>query len=196
MFGWLLARGRCRACRTAIDGFYPLVEVTAALLAIWGLWVVPGWLGWLTCLLGWVLLALALIDLRTYTLPDVLTLALLAAGLGTIAIVDPDRLADHLLGALAGYGVIAALRAAYRWLRGIEGIGLGDAKLLAAAGAWLSWEGLPAVLLVAAACGLLVSVGLSLLRGRPVAGTARLPFGPFLAGAFWLAWLYGPLAVG
>ena len=90
--------------------------------------------------------------------------------------------------------VVAAIGLAYRRLRGREGIGLGDAKLFAAAGAWLSWTGLPSVLLLAAAAGLAGHLLAARLTGRRLKGR-ELPFGPYLARALWLVWLYGPVSL-
>ena len=78
---------------------------------------------------------------------------------------------------------------------GREGLGLGDAKLFAAAGAWVSWEGLPSVLLLAAAGALAWHLGAARWGGRRLEGR-ELPFGPYLAAALWLVWLHGPVAVG
>ena len=109
--------------------------------------------------------------------------------------VGPERLLPHSIGALAGGLFIFAVALTYRRLRGREGMGLGDAKLMAAAGAWVSWTGLPTVLLLAAAAGLFGS----LLRNRLVAGASLaepVPFGSYIAAALWLVWLYGPLEFG
>jgi leader peptidase (prepilin peptidase)/N-methyltransferase len=72
------------------------------------------------------------------------------------------------------------------------GIGLGDAKLLAAAGAWLSWQALPGVVLIATILAVVFAVATSLWRRTPLAAAARVPFGPYLSVAIWLVWLYGP----
>lgn len=195
LLGWLVNRGRCRSCGRALGLFYPAIELLALLVAVWSLAVVPGWPGWATCVLGWTLLALAAIDWRHLILPDRLNLPLIPAGLAVAWWLEPGRLPGHAIGALAGFVFVLLVAAVYRRLRGREGIGLGDAKLLAAAGAWVSWQGLPSVVLWAAAAGLLGA----LLQARRV---GRLeperehPFGPYLAGGLWLVWLYGPLGFG
>lgn len=144
-----------------------------------------------SCLLGWTLLALAWIDWRSLRLPNLLTLPLLGVGLAATHVLSPHALAGHVLGALGGYGLLAAVAHLYRRRRGRDGLGLGDAKLLAAGGAWLGWQALPGTLL--AACAFALGLFLALrLAGRRGAADTALPFGPALALAIWLAWLYGP----
>ncbi len=191
--GWVLLKGRCRDCAAVIGWHYPAVEFAAAGIALWAATVASGWLLWVSCALGWTLLALSLIDLRCYRLPDFLTLPTLLAGLAVIAWVSPASLQDHVFGAALGYGALAGIGWLYRILRRREGLGLGDAKLLAAGGAWLSWQALPAIVLTAAALALTVVLAVHLLRRVPLSAATRVPFGPYLAAAIWLAWLYGPL---
>lgn len=191
LLSWLLRGGRCRYCRDPISLFYPAMELGAVAVALAAVFAVEGWLLWVTCLLGWTLLALAITDLREMVLPDALTLPLLPAGLGVALWLDPAGLPDHLVGAIAGFASLYALNAAYRRLRGRDGLGLGDAKLLAAAGAWLGWQALPSMLLLATLAALGVAAAAALAGRRLLADTA-LPFGTFLCLAFWLTWLYAP----
>lgn len=149
---------------------------------------------WAAAGLGWTLLALAAWDLRCGLLPDRLTLPLLLAGLAATALLQPGRLEAHLLGATVGFLSLAALRALYRLLRGREGLGLGDAKLLAAGGAWLGWEGLASVVLWACAAAAL-SLLPGRLAGRRLSRYSALAFGPWLALGIWLVWLLGPLTL-
>jgi leader peptidase (prepilin peptidase)/N-methyltransferase len=197
VFGWLLRRGHCRACAAPIAPAYPLTELAAVGAAAWAAWAVaPGWPLWAVCGLGWALLALALIDARHFLLPDVLTLPLVLAGLAA-ALADgpswpiPPR--DALIGAATGYVVLLAVGFLYRRLRGREGLGQGDAKLLAAAGAWTGWMGLPSVVLIAALAALGWVATESLIRGRRPRLGQRVAFGVFLALGTWLVVLYGPL---
>jgi leader peptidase (prepilin peptidase)/N-methyltransferase len=194
IFGWLINRGRCRHCGRRISWFYPAIEVAATLVALWSLLVLPGWLAWAGAGLGWTLLALGVIDARHLQLPDVLTLPLIPAGLAVAWAIDPAKVPGHALGALAGFLLVAAVAFVYRRLRRREGIGLGDAKLLAAAGAWVSWQGLPGIVLLAAAGGLAGALITGLLAGR-LDARQELPFGPYLAGGLWLVWLYGPIGL-
>jgi leader peptidase (prepilin peptidase)/N-methyltransferase len=189
---FVLQRGRCRHCGDPIGWFHPAVELAAFGIAVWTVlaMVEPADI-WASCLLGWTLLALAWIDARSMTLPDLLTLPLLLAGLGITWLREPDAVFWRAAGAAAGYLALRGVAVAYRALRGRDGMGAGDAKLLAAAGAWLGLTPLPWVVLLAAICGLAMA-GLLAAGGRQLRMTTALPFGPCLAAAFWLLWLYGP----
>lgn len=192
---YLALRGRCRHCSAAIDPLHPLMEIGAFAVALSAVFVTNGWIAVASCLLGWVLLTLSAIDWRTGFLPDVLTLPLIAAGLGVAYAIDPASILDHVIGAAAGFISFALLATGYRRFRGRDGLGLGDAKLLAASGAWLSWIGLPSVILLAAISGLAFVLLLS-LSGTKIVSTARIAFGPALALATWIVWLFGPLVPG
>jgi leader peptidase (prepilin peptidase) / N-methyltransferase len=186
---WLALRGRCRACGAAISWFHPAVELAATAVALSAAWtgsdVTDVWCG---CLLGWTLLALAWIDWDWLRLPDALTLPLIVAGLVATWLLDPAAIADHAGATLAGYAALRGLNALYRRLRGRDGLGAGDAKLLAAGGAWVGLAALPWLLLLAALAGLGVAA-LRRLRGERLGATTALPFGTCLAAALWLAWL-------
>jgi leader peptidase (prepilin peptidase) / N-methyltransferase len=192
LLGWALARGRCRHCGRALGWFYPTVELAAVAVVLIALAADDIGPVWLDCLLGWWLLALAWIDLRRWVLPDALTLPLIVAGLLAALALDPDDLVARALGAALGYLVLRLVGSVYLRLRGREGLGQGDAKLFAAAGAWLGALALPQVILVAAVVALAAAAGLRLVGARIGAQTA-LPFGPFLALAIWALWLFGPL---
>lgn len=187
---WLAFRGRCRDCGARIGFYYPAMELAAFGLALCAVAAAPGWIGWLGAALGWALLALAAIDLREMTLPDMLTLPLIAAGLLIAALAFP-RPFDHLIGAALGGAVFAVLGWGWERATGREALGLGDAKLFAAAGAWLGWQGLPSVLLIAALAGLAMALVRTLLGRGGL--RAPLPFGPALATGFWLTWVLGPI---
>jgi len=191
---WLASGGRCRYCSRPLGLFYPAIELAAALVAGWAALIVTGWPLWATCALGWTLLALAVLDQRHLVLPDELTLPLLVAGLIVAYLLNADAAIDHAIGAVAGFAALFVLATVYKRVRGREGLGLGDAKLLAAAGAWVSWTGLASVVLVASATALIVVLARTVF-GRRVAADERIPFGPYLCLATWLVWLYGPLVL-
>jgi len=188
LFSWLAGRGRCRFCGRPLEWFYPLIELAALAVALISLFVDNGADVWLDCLLGWWLLTLAWIDVRCWLLPDSLTLPLIIAGLAAAAAFDPEGLTDRAFGAAAGYLGLRMVALIYRALRGRDGLGGGDAKLLAAAGAWVGLRALPQVVLLAALAGLLAAACLR-LSGIRLGAQSAIPFGPFLALAIWLLWL-------
>lgn len=184
-----LARGRCRSCGTTIDPRHWQIELMAlGIGAVAGL-VVPGPVALAGAVFGWLLLALAALDVAVLWLPDRLTITLASVGLvsGTLGIAP--ALQDRLIGGVAGFGVLWAIGAGYKLVRGRDGLGGGDPKLFGAIGLWLGWAMLPAVLLLAALTGLgIVLVGMML--GRPARLDDRVPFGALLAIAAYPAWLF------
>ena len=192
VLSWLWQKGRCRYCGHPLGWFYPGVELAAVAIALSAVLVDGGEGAWLDCLLGWWLLTLGWIDLRRWLLPDVLTLPLVLAGLAAAAAFDPTGLTQRALGAAVGYTSLAAVAALYQKLRGHEGLGRGDAKLLAASGAWVGVAALPQVILVASLLALLIAAGLR-LTGIRLGARSAMPFGPFLALATWVVWLSAPL---
>ena len=192
LVSFTLLLGRCRGCTNQISPLHPIIESAALVIAAWAAFIVTGWVLVASCLLGWILLVLAVIDWRVGLLPDILTLPLLAMGLIVAAAIDRPSVIDHAIGAVVGFVAFAVVSDVYRRIRHREGLGLGDAKLLAAGGAWLSWSALPTVVLFAA-CIALVLVLVQRPLGRGFHVTDRIAFGPALAAAIWLVWLYGPL---
>ncbi|MCB8883207.1 prepilin peptidase [Acidisoma cellulosilytica] len=191
LVSFLQLKGRCRHCRSRISFFHPAIEISAILVAVWAMTVDSGNGLIASCLLGWMLLGLALCDIARYRLPDGLTLPLLLAGLGATAMLMPEAVADHALAAALAYGLFRTIGWLYQRLRGLAGLGQGDAKLLAASGAWLGLFALPNLILIAAASALIFALLLK-VQGRVIDRQTRLPFGPFIALATWLLWLYGP----
>lgn len=195
VLSYLFARGRCRDCNVAIPWRYPLIELACGGVGVWAALSQPGLLAaFLTAILGWQLILIAVVDAEHFWLPDVLTLPLLVSGLVAAAALSNGGLIGSLIGVAAGFVSLWLLAALYRRLRGREGLGGGDPILLAAGGAWVGWIGLPSVLLWASAAGLSL-IAARLLTRRPVCGQDRLPFGPFLALGIWLTWLFGPLGL-
>jgi len=192
LYSWLAAKGRCRFCGRPLGWFYPAIELSALAIALAAIAVDGGEGTWLDCLLGWWLLVLGWIDVRRWLLPDALTLPLVIAGLVAAAAFDPEQLTDRALGAAVGYLSLRVIAWLYRLLRGHEGLGHGDAKLLAASGAWVGASALPQVILGAAVSALIAAACLR-LAGVRLGARSALPFGPFLAFATWLIWLVGPV---
>jgi leader peptidase (prepilin peptidase) / N-methyltransferase len=167
-----------------------------AILSAWAMWIMPpGPLLWVSVGLAWALLLLTAIDVAVYRLPDAITLPLIATGLAVSYTVLPDQpVIDHAVGACVGFAMLWLLSIGFRFWRGKDGLGLGDAKLTAAAGAWLGWAALPSVILIASLGGILMYGVSAVLRGRS-ALSAPLAFGGPLALAIWLVWLYGPFNI-
>ncbi len=193
LLSWLLLRGKCRYCRRPISRRYPLVELGTSLVSVVSALLFPA-----TAMLAGVLIlsgcliALAMIDIDTLLLPDCLTLPLLWLGLlfNVYAVYVP--LEQAVLGAVAGYLIFWFLRWGSILLTHREGLGLGDAKLLAAMGAWLGWQVLPWLLLVASAFGLMTMfihrsvMSDEVTREKSIRlPSLPFPFGPSLAMACW-----------
>jgi leader peptidase (prepilin peptidase)/N-methyltransferase len=188
---YLVLRGKCSACGTPISARYPAIEVlTAALFAACGVHfgAQPTVLLW--CGLVATLVALAFIDLDTNFLPDDLTLPLMWAGIVSAALGwIPVTLAASVGGAVAGYLSLWFVFHAYRLIRGKEGMGAGDFKLLAALGAWMGWQAIPSIILLASAVGAIVGIALIVFRQHD--REVPIPFGPYLAGGGVAALFFG-----
>lgn len=187
LLSFTLARGRCRRCGASIGRVHPIGEALCALVGALAFGLAPGIEGGLAALAGWLLVALALIDLRAFWLPDVLTgLLVVVSAASALAGIEPAP-EIRLIGGAAGFLVLWGIARTYRLVRGREGLGGGDPKLFGAIGLWLGWESLPFVLLLASLIGLM-AVATMMARGTAVRGTTRLPFGSMLAAAAFLAW--------
>jgi leader peptidase (prepilin peptidase)/N-methyltransferase len=189
-------RGSCRYCGAPIARAHPAIELAAMAVAAIAACVVPagGYPGsaplWISCTLGWWLLALGWIDAASFRLPDALTLPLILAGLAEALWLEPDAIFDRAEAAAIAAASLYMLAFLYRRLRGRDGIGLGDAKLLAAGGAWLGVAALPWVMIAGASLALGYALILR-LRGVRLNGATKIQFGPFLAASIWIAWLLG-----
>ncbi len=188
---WLALRGKCRACAAPIPARYPIVELLGGALAAAAIFKFgPTWQGVAACALLWTLLALTGIDFDTQLLPDNLTLPLLWGGLiaNLYGLFVP--LADAVIGAIAGYMALWTIFWLFKIIRGKEGMGYGDFKLLAALGAWLGWKMLPLIVLGSSVVGAAIGIALVALKGRD--HNVPLAFGPYLAIAGAVALFFGP----
>lgn len=185
-------RGRCRGCGAAIPRRYLLLELACLVVGAWSALAFAGPMALATAVFGWWLLLLAVIDGEHFWLPDMLTLPLGAAGFAVSILVLREPVWTPLLGAVIGFGSLWLLAWIYERVRGREGLGGGDPRLLGAIGAWTGWSALPSVLVWAGLAGISVALAQLVLRRR-VTMDQRLPFGVFLAIGAWLTWLLGPL---
>jgi leader peptidase (prepilin peptidase) / N-methyltransferase len=185
---WAL-RGRCRFCAAPIPCELLGIEAIALGLAVAIQLLLSADQRIVGTLLTWLLLTLSWYDYRYGRLPDVLTVSLGASGI-LVALLKSPVLASYLLGGASGLLVSATIAYAYKLLRGRDGLGGGDIKLLGAIGAWVGWQELSLLLLLAASS----AVAFCVVRGR-IAATASVPFGPFIAAAGWAVWVCSPTGV-
>ena len=190
LLSFLLLKGRCKACKAPISWRYPAVELLTAVLA--------GLISWkfgytYTALFAaafvFVLITLTFIDLDTQLLPDDLTLPLLWLGLFFNLDYGFTDLKSAIIGAMAGYLVLWLVFWLFKLLRGKEGMGYGDFKLLAAIGAWFGWQLLPAVILLSSTLGVMIGIAFLIMTKRNK--DTPIPFGPFLAIGGIAALFYG-----
>jgi leader peptidase (prepilin peptidase)/N-methyltransferase len=189
LVSWLVLKGRCSACKAPISVRYPLVELVGAAIAVYAIHRYGLTLkGVAACGMLWTLLALTCIDFDTQLLPDDLTLPLLWAGLLVNVPGTFVSLPAAVIGAAAGYLSLWAIYWLFKLIRGKEGMGFGDFKLLAALGAWLGWQMLPVIVLLSSVVGAVIGIGLIVFKGRD--HSVPLAFGPYLAiaGAIALFW--------
>jgi len=189
---YILLNGKCKACKAAISPRYPLVEVLTSVLtagAVIRFGATPAALA--ACVMLWFLVALTFIDFDTQLLPDNLTLPLLWAGLlaNVLGYIPWVSLRDAVIGAIAGYLVLWTIYWLFKLIRGKEGMGYGDFKLLAALGAWLGWQMLPVIVLLSSVVGAAVGIMLIVFKGRD--HNVPLAFGPYLAIAGAIALFFG-----
>jgi leader peptidase (prepilin peptidase)/N-methyltransferase len=168
-----------------------MITVTSA--TIISLMSAPGMIGALGAALAITMLTIAVIDYRSFRIPDGLNIAGVVLALGNAVLQSPDAWVAALLNTGLRGVVLAlifwALRASYGLIRGREGIGLGDVKLAAVAGAWLDWLYMSIAIQIAAFAALTIYLVRYGVSGRSISLTNRLPFGAFFAPAIWLTWL-------
>jgi leader peptidase (prepilin peptidase)/N-methyltransferase len=190
LVSWLALSGRCRACKVRISVRYPLVELLGGVLAAAAVWRFGATAhGLAACALLWTLLALTFIDFDTQYLPDDLTLPLLWGGLVANLWGLFVPLSEAVVGAIAGYLALWSIYWLFKLIRGKEGMGYGDFKLLAALGAWLGWKMLPLIILLSSVVGAVVGIALIVFKGRD--HQVPLAFGPYLAAAGAIALFFG-----
>ncbi len=190
VLSYLFLRGRCSQCSNPISMRYPIIEAVSGLLSA----LIAYQFGWsattlLLLLLTWALISLTMIDYDHQLLPDSITLPLLWLGLIANSFGLITDLSSAVWGAIGGYLILWCVYWAFKLLTGKEGMGFGDFKLLAALGAWMGWQFLPLIIILSSLVGALVGGALIAFQGREQG--KPIPFGPFLAGAGWLAMLWG-----
>ncbi len=185
LVSYLLLRGKCRHCSSPISTRYFWVELFTGLLFVMCMirFGVSAALLW-SLILTSLLIALAVIDLHTWLLPDSITLPGIALGLICNYFNHFTSLKDAVIGAIAGYLILWSIYQIHHRLTGREGMGYGDFKLLALLGAWLGWYTLPIIMLISSLAGLVIFIFLKVVYKFD--HTQAIPFGPFLAIAGWI----------
>lgn len=201
---WLVLRARCRHCAEPISPRYPLVELSNALFYVAVAMVTGLSLAFvLIAAITSMLIVLIFIDLDTQLLPDVVDIPGIAVGLligwlglgGSYPLLLSSSFSESVLGAAAGGGLLLIVGASYKLLRKVEGMGLGDVKMLAMIGAVMGWQGIIPVLFVASFTGAIVGVFFGLRQGSGL--RVALPFGPFLGVAAFVVLFFGrPISEG
>ena len=177
---WIVLRGRCRTCGAGISVMYPLVELVTGALFVAG-YAIYGWTPLLAVRLAFAcaMVVLFAVDLRHHILPNVITVPGIVIGLLVSLFLPTPGWRSSLIGLIAGGGVLFAIAEAYYRFRGVEGLGMGDVKMLSMIGAFLGWELMLVTLILASFAGSIIGVGvIAMGRGGM---KAALPFGTFLA---------------
>ena len=191
LLSWLALRGRCSACKTPISAQYPIVELLTGIafaVCVWRFGL--GAEGAAAIVFTALLIALSGIDWHTKLLPDDLTYPLLWLGLGASVMTLFVPTQSAILGALAGYLSLWTVYQGFKLLTGKEGMGFGDFKLLAALGAWCGVSAILPIVLLSSLVGAVIGGAAIAIQGRDRA--TPIPFGPFLAIAGWIWFLFGP----
>lgn len=189
VMAWLVLGGRCRTCKTAISVVYPAVEAFTAAMFVWAWWQYgPSWMLASRLLFGCALVVLFFIDLHHRILPNIITIPGTAIGF-LLSLIGPPGWVSSLIGILLGGLVPFAIAELYYRVRGDEGLGMGDVKMLAMIGAFLGWPLMLLTLVVASFLGSFFGLGLILLRRGDM--KSSMPFGTFLTIAAFIAVLAG-----
>lgn len=190
VISYLLLRGKCSSCKSHISVQYPVIEAVTATLSVfvamkfgvsaetfWGL------------LFTWALVSLTMIDAKTQLLPDNITLPLLWLGILVNTSSTFTDLESSVFGAMTGYLILWSIYKLFKAVTGKEGMGYGDFKLLAALGAWMGWKMLPQIILLSSLVGAVIGIAMIVFTRHNK--NIPIPFGPYLAIAGWIAFLWG-----
>ena len=187
---YLFLRGKCSNCKAKISIRYPIIELVTGVLSVAVIYYVGvNWSGLAALVFTWSLIALTMIDVDTYLLPDDITLPLLWLGLIANSFGTFTDLPSALWGAIAGYVALWSVYKLFKLVTGKEGMGYGDFKLLAALGAWMGSQMLPQIILLSSLVGAVIGISMIVIRGRDK--NIPIPFGPYLAIAGWIAFIWG-----
>ncbi len=190
VISYLILGGKCSNCKAHISFQYPAIEIVTALLSVCIAYVYGvSWHTFFGLFLTWSLVALTMIDIQKQLLPDNITLPLLWAGLIINSSSMFTSLESAVFGAIAGYLTLWSIYKLFKLITGKEGMGYGDFKLLAALGAWMGWMMLPQIILLSSLVG--ATIGIAMIFIRRHDRSIPIPFGPYLAIAGWIAFIWG-----
>ena len=192
ILSYVLLKGQCKHCQTAISLRYPLIELLTGLVFAVCAWKFGAtWTALATMVFSAYLIAMIFIDADTQLLPDQLTLPLMWGGIVfhlAAYLLQADwgitTLVDSLLGAIVGYMSLWSIFQLFKLVTGKEGMGYGDFKLLAALGAWLGISVLPIIIIMSALVGLVFALIMKVAKNQP------MPFGPYLAISGWIVLIF------
>lgn len=190
ILSYLWLRGKCAYCRAHISIRYPLVEALTSVASVYVAWKFGfTWQTLAALIFTWISIALTFIDLDYHLLPDQLTLSLLWVGLLFSILGYFTNSHDAILGAASGYLIFAITQWLFESMTGKTGMGQGDFKYLAAIGAYLGWQILPIIILLASLSGVIITFTHMVIKRN--FKSSPLPFGPYLAIAGWIGLLWG-----
>jgi len=190
VISYILLRGKCASCGTHISAQYPAIEAFTAILSVavalkFGVSVETFW----GLIFTWALISLTMIDAKTQLLPDNITLPLLWLGILINTSSVYTDLESSVFGAIVGYLILWSIYKLFKAVTGKEGMGYGDFKLLAALGAWMGWQMLPQIILLSSLVGAVIGIAMIVFTRHNK--NIPIPFGPYLAIAGWIAFLWG-----
>ncbi|MBN2381469.1 prepilin peptidase [bacterium] len=202
VISYLVLRGRCRHCHNRISPIYPIVELLVAFcfMAVvlkfgFSLVLIP------VLLFVSALIAVSFIDLHVQLIPDRITFPLIVLGLlgsGLQSLIGkiefwPITFIPALIGCATGMFILLAILFSYKLIMGVEGMGMGDVKLLGLIGLYLGWHKVILTLILASFVGTIIAVPVFLIKGKT--RSEKIPFGPFLSIAALLSLFYGDFLV-
>lgn len=190
VISYLVLRGKCAYCKAKISMRYPLVEALCCFASVYVAWRFGfSWQTLAALFFTWTLIALTFIDFDYHLLPDQLTFFLLGLGLFFSLFPIFCNTYEAIIGLLAGYLIFAFVQWIFHFATGKIGMGQGDYKLLAGLGAFLGWQMLPIIILLASILGIVFTVTSMVIRHQ--FKSVPVPFGPYLALAGWISLIWG-----
>jgi len=191
VLSYIILKGKCHYCKSEISWQYPTVEILTSIITV----TVALYFGdahiktFSILILTWSLIAIIFIDFKHQLLPDNITIPLIWFGLllnSNHIFTSPQ---NAIIGAISGYLSLWIIAKTFKTIRKMDGMGYGDFKLFAIFGAWLGWQLLPLIILVASIAGTII--GIFWIMTKKYFFTRPLPFGPYLATAGWLSFFWG-----